>query len=71
MTTTRTRKKKIGPPPNSINMLNEPRFDEVRKVFAKRGLGGLPLAAMMRLVLDEWASADVQALLKKTPTNGD
>ncbi len=54
MASATVKKKKTGGKSNSINMLNEPRFGKVRAIFEKRGLGDMPLAMMMRMVLDEW-----------------
>ena len=39
---------------NQINFTDQKRMPQVRNCFAKRGLSYLNLAAMLRIVIDEW-----------------
>ena len=43
-----------SPPKSSLCMVDEARFKKVRRTFKDRGMDGLSLVAMMRIVVDEW-----------------
>ena len=38
----------------ALQMIDPDRFRRIRQVFSERGLGGLSLVAMCRIVIDEW-----------------
>jgi hypothetical protein len=42
----------------ALQMIDPERFTQVRQAFARRGLGGLSLVAMCRIVIDEWLKSD-------------
>ena len=43
---------------STLHMIDQSRFAKVRRAFKPRGLGGLSLVAMMRIVIEEWLRAE-------------
>lgn len=52
MPTTVTKKSKQSK--GALQMVDPERFRKLRLTFIRRGLGGLSLVAMCRIVIDEW-----------------
>ena len=56
MPTTVTKKSKQSK--GALQMVDPERFRKLRLTFIRRGLGGLSLVAMCRIVIDEWLKSD-------------
>jgi hypothetical protein len=57
----KSKAKKIGSPGVALNIIDAERFPKIREAFTKRGMGGLNLSAMIRIVIDEWMNTAKKA----------
>ena len=42
----------------TLHMIDDARFTKLRRAFQRRGMGGLSLVAILRIVIDEWVRTE-------------